>query len=367
MGVYLENPFIDFSQYLYPDERISLIYNIPGLIDVYPNYYITSKGRVFSSSGWRSTEPVREMVPMTNNTGYLQINLPGPNGYMHLRINRLVMIYFGGPIPQNVRLLEVNHKDRNHLNNDISNLEWVTHKDNMEHMGNTGGSTSNMTQETVEHIIDDLNTNRYNIREIADRNGVNESAVKHIKDGSTFKYVKPDDRHWEMRKFLSKTDYVNIYNLAKKGMPYGEIAKLYDKSKVTIEAICSIRPPYDKYLGHLPPIVKMGPKCDDKTALAVYNDCKENKLTVKQICNKYGLGESLVADIKFLRHSYEPLREKYGLEPLDVNPHGTGHTIPDDIRAQIIQELKNGAKPSEIAQKYHYSESIIYRIRRNNL
>lgn len=359
------SPFIDFNSLLYPGELISPVYNIDGLVEANPWYYVTSFGRIFSIARYKF-EGIREMSPSPDGSGYLQIRLMcAGEGHIY-KINRLVMFYFGGPIPQNVRKLEVNHKDLNRTNNNITNLEWTTHAENMQHSAKLGSTTSDIPLEVVSNIIDDLN-NGMSCVDIGEKYGVKAYNVRNIKTGTTFAYVRPDDRHWEVRKFLDGKDIIDIYNLAKNGMPYDEIAKLYDKSEVTIEAICAIRPPYDKYLGSLPPIVKMGPKCDDETALAVYNDCKENKLTVKQICNKYGLGESLVADIKFLRHSYEPLREKYGLEPLAVNPHGTGHTIPDDIRVQIIQELKDGAKPSEIAEKYHYSESIIYRIRRNNL
>jgi hypothetical protein len=47
-----------------------------------------------------------------------------------LKVHQLVCIAFHGPRPPG---LVVNHKDANKLNNHYTNLEWITHGENMRH------------------------------------------------------------------------------------------------------------------------------------------------------------------------------------------------------------------------------------------
>ena len=64
--------FIDWNDYLIPGEDICFMYNIPGVVEVQPWYYITSYGRIFSTSKWRINDgPVREMSRTFASNGYL--------------------------------------------------------------------------------------------------------------------------------------------------------------------------------------------------------------------------------------------------------------------------------------------------------
>lgn len=68
--------------------------------------------------------------PYINNKGYLCINLYKDSKVYKYQIHRLLAIIF---IPNPNNLKEVNHIDGNPLNNDLTNLEWVTHKQNIQH------------------------------------------------------------------------------------------------------------------------------------------------------------------------------------------------------------------------------------------
>ena len=46
-----------------------------------------------------------------------------------IKVHRLVALYY---IPTDNKKLEVNHKDGNTKNNSFTNLEWVTHKENLQ-------------------------------------------------------------------------------------------------------------------------------------------------------------------------------------------------------------------------------------------
>jgi len=63
--------------------------------------------------------------------GYLRVNLKRENGVFDSRhVHRLLMLTF---YPPEDKSLQVNHKDGNKLNNSFSNLEWVTHQENLNH------------------------------------------------------------------------------------------------------------------------------------------------------------------------------------------------------------------------------------------
>lgn len=97
-----------------------------------PNAYcITNFGRVWSNL----TNSFRSIGHYKN--GYCKLNIRLKDGSdKTLSIHRLVAMAFN-PVP-NMDILEVNHIDGNKDNNHISNLEWVTHYDNMKHARDTG-------------------------------------------------------------------------------------------------------------------------------------------------------------------------------------------------------------------------------------
>ena len=76
----------------------------------------------------------RILKPEYSNKGYACVILR-KNGNNHkFRVHRLVAELF---IPNPNDLPEVNHKDENKANNEVSNLEWCTHKENMNsYVGN---------------------------------------------------------------------------------------------------------------------------------------------------------------------------------------------------------------------------------------
>lgn len=91
----------------------------------WPGYIIYSDGRVWSNKSNKF------LKPQPNAKGYLRVCLSNGEKKQCLSIHKLVALAF---IPNNdSEKTEVNHKDENILNNDVSNLEWIKPLDNLRY------------------------------------------------------------------------------------------------------------------------------------------------------------------------------------------------------------------------------------------
>lgn len=93
-------------------------------IPSHPDYKISNFGNVISYKG---KEPRQKAISNYSN-GYQFVTLENNKSYL---IHRLVMETFC-PI-ENMKEMEVNHKDCNRQNNYLENLEWVTPQQNREY------------------------------------------------------------------------------------------------------------------------------------------------------------------------------------------------------------------------------------------
>ena len=111
------------------------------------HYEISNCGRV------RNSNTGREVKPHNNGRGYLKVTLKRKC----LLIHRLVAIMF---IPNPNNLPQVNHKDKNRLNNNVDNLEWCTAEYNLQysHKGKT------VSEETRRKISESKTGTKYQKR-----------------------------------------------------------------------------------------------------------------------------------------------------------------------------------------------------------
>lgn len=93
----------------------------------FPNYLVTSHGRVLSLKDNHGKDRIKELKGSKNNGGYFLVSLHSDTNKTSAFIHRLVAQAF---IPNPNNKTQVNHIDENKTNNHVSNLEWVTAKEN---------------------------------------------------------------------------------------------------------------------------------------------------------------------------------------------------------------------------------------------
>lgn len=156
-------------------------------IKEFPNYQVSSLGRI------KNIKTNRILKPFKNKTsGYYYINIRNTRGRKCYRVHRLVATYF---INNPLKLSDVNHIDENKSNNRVTNLEWVSHLDNIRHGSGINRSTTSRSKPIVCS-----NGNTYNsIRDAGVLLGVSSGGICEVLKGRrktaggyTFKYKEEE-------------------------------------------------------------------------------------------------------------------------------------------------------------------------------
>lgn len=90
----------------------------------YSRYKVSRKGIVIGS---RYSRPIKQYI---NNSGYivLSVTKDGLNKHTTVTLSHLLATAW---IPNPENLSEIDHIDDNRLNNDLFNLRWISHRDNL--------------------------------------------------------------------------------------------------------------------------------------------------------------------------------------------------------------------------------------------
>ena len=109
----------------------------------FPGYFITEDGRVFSArkkkalgerNGTKSYLDYNNLIELSQSftfDGYSRVNIINKeNKRLTKRVHRLVAENY---IPNPDNLPQINHKDENKNNNNVSNLEWCDNQYNAEY------------------------------------------------------------------------------------------------------------------------------------------------------------------------------------------------------------------------------------------
>ena len=162
--------------------------------------YQVSETGLIRSMNYKRTGHIKELKPALDK-GYCKTMILSDDGkYKTVAIHRLIAETFLKKLPGT----EVNHKDGNKSNNNISNLEYVTHKENIQHSYNNGlqqpqrgskNGNSKLTEDRVRHIkeyvkaIKVIKGRYWGRKQVAESFGIKESHLKDILKGRTWSYV----------------------------------------------------------------------------------------------------------------------------------------------------------------------------------
>lgn len=148
----------------------------------FSDYIIYEDGKVYS------LKVNRFLKPYERPDGYITTYI---DDYFK-RVHRLVAETY---IPNPDNLPEVNHKDCDKSNNHVSNLEWVTSKQNKQHARDHGiyssGEESVNTELTNEqiHEVCDLMQQGYINKDIVTKTGIPTYTVANIRSGNIWKDI----------------------------------------------------------------------------------------------------------------------------------------------------------------------------------
>lgn len=134
----------------------------------------------------------RVLSPGRQNSGHLGVGLCRDGVVTQLRVHRIVLESFTGACPKGK---ECRHLDGNPENNNISNLQWATHRENINDReahgtlprGETHGY-SKLTEDDVRLIRCWLELG-YTMGQIAEPFGVSKTTVCRINTGATWSWL----------------------------------------------------------------------------------------------------------------------------------------------------------------------------------
>lgn len=90
----------------------------------YDNYVVTDQGQVYS------LKTNKYLKPRKASNGYMQVGLYSDGKMKNFLLHRLVALAF---LPNPLKLQEINHLSEVKADNRVENLEWCTHKDNVNY------------------------------------------------------------------------------------------------------------------------------------------------------------------------------------------------------------------------------------------
>jgi HNH endonuclease len=140
----------------------------------------------------------------TKDYAFLELGHKGKK--VNFYIHRIVYLYFNRDTDFSSK--EINHIDGNKRNNALSNLELVTHSENLHHayknrlQTKTFGAASHRSKMTWDQALDiKIKTKESTTYKVAEEYGVSQSCIWNISSDRTFKLCEAPDHIKETEKY----------------------------------------------------------------------------------------------------------------------------------------------------------------------
>lgn len=156
------------------------------------DYLVRTDGKIFSTKKFNKDGSPIEIKQRLDHDGYYVITCGSDKQRSVKRVHRLLAEMF---IPNDDKSLEVDHKDNNRLNNDISNLQWITHADNVSKIpfeikskcrkGERNGRAILNEEDII--VIRRMYKDGMSVMEIAREFGRGWTTINHVIKGETWK------------------------------------------------------------------------------------------------------------------------------------------------------------------------------------
>ncbi len=161
-------------------------------VDGWP-YEVSDHGGVRrDSTAARGTRPRRTLLPFSNPKGYVSVTLCDAPRERRVFVHTLVLVAFVGVAPVG---FQANHLGGDKANNRLTNLEWVTPKENYAHAVRSGLTARGERNGSAILTVAKVREVRTRIRagerqkDIAEVFGVSRQSVGDITAGRTWGHV----------------------------------------------------------------------------------------------------------------------------------------------------------------------------------
>jgi hypothetical protein len=177
-----------------------------------------------------------------NGGDYNYVSLHGPLGKYNLMVHRLIAIAF---IPNPECKEQVNHKDGNKRHNYLSNLEWTTQFENMQHAVTNGlaprGESSYLAKVTEADVlaIRISAAKGESLKDLAEIYGLDRGTISAMLLGNTWKHVGGPLKDRVVVIKLTPADIPKIRQMFVEGKTNTEIGLVFNVARGNIQQIRS--------------------------------------------------------------------------------------------------------------------------------
>jgi HNH endonuclease/NUMOD4 motif len=163
--------------------------SLKGIVECGDNYEISNLGNV------RNATTKKLLSFWYDKDGYSRVTIQLMGKRKNYGVHRLVALAF---LPNIDNKPTVNHNDANKKNNNVSNLEWATHQEQVDHLDDNNLRSmpkgedwynSKLTEEKVREIFSLYKSGKLSQQKIADLYGVSKGAIQGIVYRTSWKHL----------------------------------------------------------------------------------------------------------------------------------------------------------------------------------